>query len=325
MHAESASVPSRDCAPPGRGTVDVHQHLWPATFVEALRSRSEPPRLDGWLLHTDFEPPFAVNPRDHDLSTRLGQDPDLGRALLSLSAPLGIESLPADQATPLLDAWHDGLSGLAADSRGRIAGWASVSRHEPDLSGLQTLLSDRPEIVGLQVPATWMTRPGDLDSIAETLAVCADADRPVLVHPGPAQPSDNIPDWWPAVVDYTAQLQAAWWAWRAVGRHTVPGLRICFVAGAGLAPALHERFVARSGQPFVVHPNDYVETSSCGRQGVDALVRALGIDAVVLGTDRPYAEPAEFHLGAAATHAITITNPARLLGRHTLEVPAEHI
>ena len=41
---------------------------------------------------------------------------------------------------------------------------------------------------------------------------------------------------------------------------------------------------------FVVDPNAFVDTSSYGRQGVDALSRALGIDVLVLGTDRPYAD-----------------------------------
>src|SRR5262249_59113163 len=30
--------------------VDVHQHLWPAPFVDALSRRSAPPRLDGSTL-----------------------------------------------------------------------------------------------------------------------------------------------------------------------------------------------------------------------------------------------------------------------------------
>jgi hypothetical protein len=57
----------------------------------------------------------------------------------------------------------------------------------------------------------------------------------------------------------------------------------------------------------------FVDTSSHGRQAIDVLVRALGIDVVVLGSDRPYAEPAELHLGDAAAHAVNVVNPSRLL------------
>ena len=53
--------------PAGRHvTVDLHQHLWPESFVEALRRRRTAPRLDGWTLHLDGEPPYAVDPADHD-------------------------------------------------------------------------------------------------------------------------------------------------------------------------------------------------------------------------------------------------------------------
>jgi hypothetical protein len=57
----------------------------------------------------------------------------------------------------------------------------------------------------------------------------------------------------------------------------------------------------------------FVDTSSYGPRGLDAVIRVLGIDNVVFGTDRPYAEPTDPGLGAAATVAIRRTNPHRLL------------
>jgi hypothetical protein len=134
------------------------------------------------------------------------------------------------------------------------------------------------------------------------------------VHPGPAASHPcGTPAWWAAVVDYPAQLQAAWWAWHAVGRTLLPALRICFAAGAGLAAIQHERFAARSRVRFTVDPNTFVDTASHGRQAIDALVRALGIDVLVLGSDRPYTEPVDPQLGDAATHALSVVNPSRLL------------
>ena len=121
------------------------------------------------------------------------------------------------------------------------------------------------------------------------------------------------PSWWPAVVDYPAQLQAAWWAWYAAGRSLFPNLRICFAAGAGLAPVHHERFTTRSGQRFVLDPATFVETSSYSRQGVDGLVRVLGVDGIVIGSDRPYGLPYETDMGDAAHNAFRSTNPLRLL------------
>ncbi len=65
--------------------------------------------------------------------------------------------------------------------------------------------------VGLQIPATWLAHPGAVETLAPVLDVVQKAGRPVLVHPGPVAPADReMPAWCPAVVDYPAQLQAAW-------------------------------------------------------------------------------------------------------------------
>jgi hypothetical protein len=306
------------------GSVDVHQHLWPAALVEALRERSRAPRLDGWTLHLAGERPSDLDPAEHDVSRRLAAEPAGRRHLIgvSLSSPLGIEHLPADEAAPLLDAWHSGAAVLPRPFRP----WVSASVAEPDLARTKDLLAG--DVLGLQVPATALTTPAALERLAPLLAVCEDANRPVLVHPGPARPEpetlghstrasepSGIPAWWAAVVDYSAQLQAAWWAWHVAGRSLLPRLRICFVAGAGLAPLQHERLAARGGAITRIDPDVFVETSSHGRQAIDALVRALGIDVIVLGSDRPWAEPFDPApgLGAAAARAITCTNPTRLL------------
>ncbi|GLY14240.1 hypothetical protein Kisp01_12560 [Kineosporia sp. NBRC 101677] len=286
---------------------DVHQHLWPPALVEALRARREPPFLRGYTLHLKGEPAYQVNPADHDVAARLELQAGV-RALVSLSSPLGLEDLPPAEARPLLDAWHTG----AQEFPSGFGAWAAVGRIEPDLTGLAELL--RGSFVGLQVPATWMATPRALEALAPVLQVCESAGRPVLVHPGPAAPTDEeLPGWWPAVVDYTAQLSAAWWSWHHTGRALLPELRIGFVAGAGLAPLQHERLTARGGRLGRTDRNVFVETSSYGPQAVDALIRALGIDAVIRGSDRPYAEPAPLGFGNAADHAIDVSNPQRFL------------
>ena len=286
--------------------IDIHQHLWPPPLIEALRSRTTTPRMVGWTLLLDGEPPYEVKPADHDKATRRALDE--GRIVLGLSSPLGLEDLPADEGRALLDAWHDGSAALRPD----FDAWASVSRQEPDLDDLAKRLDDG--FVGLQLPATWLSGPAAVADLAAVLQVVDNADRPVFVHPGPVVgTTQDGPGWWPALVDYPAQLLAAWWAWYVAGRALFPRLRICFAAGAGLAPVHHERFVARSGDRFVIDPAVFVETSSYTRQGVDSLIRVLGVDAIVIGSDRPYAQPYEPDMGDAARAAFRSTNPLRLL------------
>ena len=74
-----------------------------------------------------------------------------------------------------------------------------------------------------------------------------------------------------------------------------------------------ERYEMRGGGRVVVDPNVFVDTSGTGARSLEALVRVLGIDALTLGSDRPYAEPLTEFLGDAATHAVRVSNPTRLL------------
>jgi hypothetical protein len=93
---------------------------------------------------------------------------------------------------------------------------------------------------------------------------------------------------------------------------------VCFTALGGLGALHGERLAARGGaDPLArgaVDPRTFVETSSYGHRAVDSVLRVLGVDALVFGSDRPYAQPhPDFGLGDAARHAIRVTNPARLL------------
>lgn len=297
--------------------VDVHQHLWPAELVDRLRARRTPPYLRGWTLHTHGEPAFEVHPGHHDVAQRRAADALAGIdvACLSLSSPLGIEGLPRPEADVLLAAWHDGVRALPPE---HCRGWASVPLFDPDLEALRGLLTEG--FVGLQLPASALLTPAAWERAADVLAVAEAEGRPVFVHPGPVPAGpDPLPGWWGPVVGYVSQLQAAWWAWQAVrGRELFPSLRLVYAAGAGLAPVLHERHEARAGQRTTLDPDVFVDTSASGPQALDALVRVLGIDVLVLGSDLPYADPLprvalERSMGEAATHAIRTANPARLL------------
>ena len=211
--------------------VDIHQHVWPDVLVEELRRRSQPPRLDGWTLLTSGEPPFKVNPADHDVALRAAQAArdGVGRVVIGLSSPLGIEYLMPEDAVPLLDAYHDGVIELGAP----FAGWAAACLTAIDAAGLVKQL-DR-GFVGLQLPATAVADEPGYRWCSPLLDVLAERDLPLFIHPGPAAGANAAgPAWWAALVPYVQQLHAAWFAFRAYGRPAYPRLRVCFTALAGL-------------------------------------------------------------------------------------------
>jgi len=290
-------------------------------------------------LLTSGEPPFEVNPADHDVAQRAAQAArdGLGRVVIGLSSPLGIEYLRPEDAVPLLDAYHDGVAGLGTP----FAGWAAACLTAIDAPGLVKQL-DR-GFVGLQLPATAVADESGYRWCSPLLDILAERDLPLFIHPGPAAgagatgpasapgpasepgpasapgPANAAgPAWWAALVPYVQQLHAAWFAFRAYGRPAYPRLRVGFTALAGLGPLHGERLAARGGADQLargtVDPRMFVETSSYGNRAVDSVLRVLGVDMLVFGSDRPYAVPhPDFGIGDAARHAIRVTNPARLL------------
>ncbi len=293
------------------GDVDVHQHVWPEGLISLLRTRRQPPRLRGWTLELAGEPAYSVDPADHDVEARCGQaiEDGLGLALVSLSTPLGIEALPPEEAGDLLEAFHDGVLDLPAP----FGGWAAACLSEVDPAALAEQLGRG--FVGLQLPASALLDAAGYDRVESLLTVLEAAGRPLLIHPGPVDGPVTEPSapWWAAVVSYVQQMHGAWFAFRVHGRPRHPGLRVCFAMLGGLAPLHGERFAARAGERNVIDPGVFVETSSYGTRAIDATIRALGIDGLLNGTDRPYAEPVVLELGAAAAHAVRRANPQRFL------------
>src|SRR4029077_3761662 len=181
------------------------------------------------------------------------------------SSPLGIEYLVPEDAEPLLDAYHRGVTGLGAP----FAGWAAACLTVIDAPGLAKQL-DR-GLVGLQLPATAVADEPGYRWCSPLLDVLAERDLPLFIHPGPAAAAmAGGPAWWPALVPYVQQLHAAWFAFRAYGRPRHPGLRVCFAILAGLAPLHGERFAARAGERSPVDPGTFLEISSYGTRAVDA-------------------------------------------------------
>ena len=297
---------------PTSARVDIHQHLWPEPLLRAMSRRSEPPSLarrrDGWELRIDGERAAPFEPQDHDADLRAALiDADgIDRALVALSPPLGIEALPAAEAEPLLAAFHDGAAELPAT----FGAWAAVGLADPDPHALSALL-DR-GFAGACLPADALDAPDGFDRLGSILETLERRDAPLLIHPGPARTTAE-PSWWPALTDYVAVMQRAWYAFAVWGRPAHPRLRVCFAMLAGLAPLHRERLVARGGRP-VSDPDVYLDTSSYGARAVDAVVRELGVDRLVYGSDRPVVSPTELSFGDAMEVALRERNPSRLLG-----------
>ncbi|MDO8214120.1 hypothetical protein [Conexibacter sp. CPCC 206217] len=169
--------------------IDVHQHLLSQPLLAALERRGAVPSLTrghaGWTYHLAGEPDSALPFADADPRTRVAQldDDGVDRALVALSSALGIEHLPAEQAQPLLDAYHDGAAALPRD---RFGAWAAVGVHEPDPATVDALLARG--FAGVSLPATALATPAAVERLGPLLERLQQPAPPLLAHPGPVAP-----------------------------------------------------------------------------------------------------------------------------------------
>jgi 6-methylsalicylate decarboxylase len=284
------------------GTIDVHQHLWPPGFVDALAGRDAVPCLDGTTLSSP-EGTYEIDRGDDQLGSRLAllDATGIDTAVVSLQATLGLETLEATERERLEGVWEDGILELAASAGGRIV---PLSVRRP-----------REGFAGVSVGA------GDLDDL-EAMAPVLDALRGsgfLFVHPEAGAPSPGAPPWWPALVDYTAQMQRAYFAWVAAGQVRWPDVNVVFAILAGGAPVQLERLASRGVDVrSVLYPNVYFDTSSYGRRALEVCIETFGVEQLVHGSDTPVIDPsvtlgAIRDFGESVERLITVDTPQRLL------------
>jgi predicted TIM-barrel fold metal-dependent hydrolase len=318
-----AGVPTESAAP----TVDVHQHLLGEPLVEALARRTEAPMLirhrEGWIFRVPAEPDSVLAFGATDVAGRAAalDEDGVDRALVALSTALGVESLPGEEALELIEAHHQGLDDLPTE----FGGWGAVQLESPDPFEVDAAL-DRGR-VGITLPAPALADLDSLAAVGPLLARLEARDAPLFVHPGPVgwpatgRPAPVAgatppPVWWPALTDYVAQMQAAWFAFLHAGRAAHPRLRVLFAMLAGGAPLQLERYAARSGSPVPApDPLVFYDTSSYGPRMLSAMTEAVGPAQLVFGSDRPVVDPAPAWPDPDLRVALLATNPARLLNQ----------
>jgi len=269
---------------------DVHQHLWPEAVLRVLEGRVGRPRAiwknGRWRVDLPGEPSFAIDPAEHDPGER-ERSLEVDRALVALSSPVGLEALPPRDALAALSAWQEAARELPT----RLGWWASTPSAlgiEEESDFVRQALSEG--AAGLCLPANRLGSPAEAERVLPLLGAVAEAGAPVFVHPGPVYSRAEAPAWWPAATDHVAQQHAAWHAFHAVVRPSLPDLRVVFGLLAGLAPLHAERAAVRGGTVGETALSDqlsFYDTSSYGPRAVRALAAAVGIGQLVYGTDYP--------------------------------------
>ena len=284
-------------------SIDIHQHLWPEPFVAVLRARDTPPCFDGDVLVLQ-EGRFAIDLSHDDLAARfalLDRD-EIDVAVISLQPTLGTGDLPPDERDLLEEAWIDGARELVAASGGRLRAFAP-GRLVPAFAGVSVAAGDL----------------YDLDLITPLLDELERSAVPLFVHPGAVRQTPDAPGWWTAVVDYTSQMQMAYFRWLAEGRARWPDLRVAFAILAGGAPFQLERLGQRGlAVRSVLDPNVYLDVATYARRAIELCAETFGVERLLYGSDRPVVEPtatlrAVRGFGESVEKLLTVDNPASFL------------
>jgi predicted TIM-barrel fold metal-dependent hydrolase len=119
------------------------------------------------------------------------------------------------------------------------------------------------------------------------------------------------------VVDYTAQMQAAYFAWITGGAQRWPELRLVFAVLAGGGPFQLERLASRGVDVRnALLANVYLDVASYGRRALELCLSTFGVGQLVYGSDLPVIDSGPT-LEAIRTlgldDALCRENPARLL------------
>lgn len=283
--------------------VDVHQHLWPEELVALLARRSTPPRLNGSTLQL-AEGRYDVDLAVHDLAARVAKLDryEVDVAIVSLQPTLGLGSLPSDERDELVGAWEQGIRELVAASGGRLVALAAGG----EVDGFAGACVGAPALL-------------DLDGLAPLIDALVRSGGFMFVHPSGGHTPTGSPPWWPAVVDYPAQMQSAYLAWLAHGQERWPELHVVFAILAGGGPFQLERLASRGVDVrSALHRNVYFDTASYGRRALELCIETFGVEQLVYGSDFPVVDPAQtLHavrgFGDSITRLVCYENPTRLL------------
>ena len=296
--------------------VDCHQHLWPEAFIDELRRRSRGPRLAG----------LGPAPgRRADLRRRPGRPrprrPARDRRRRRHRPHAAVALQPArhrDDGRPTRPrrcstrgtAWPTTSSAATSTGTpsGRPSTWSSPtwprSPRPSSTRGCAACRSRRPR---------W--RPGRAGA-AGAGAGRRRGGRPAgagAPRPGRRRPPTGCP------AGGRRSRRTPPSSRRRGSPGTSPVARCCRGCGSRSSASPGWRRCTTSGSPSAAAPSvrstrwctTRPRRTGCARS--TPLIRVVGIDPIVHGSDRPYALPTDPGLGAAFSQSLFVTNPAHLM------------
>lgn len=295
-------------------TIDMHVHFVPTDLADALRQREMAPRIEtlsdgGERLHLPIGA-LTFGPDYTDMDARLAFMDRLGidRQVLSFPGLFGVDSLPLDEAEPLLIPFNDELAALCKAVPDRFLGLAALPFADMDRAVAEFHRARKTlGLMGAILPINGFLNLAEAEKFRRIFGAAQELGGLLFLHPGrrPDEVPKNATDAAAPPFADTMLPRQALDVQAKVASAMVTLLFTDFLAPypdvpvqvanlGGTLPMVIERMdhAARLRTPDAALPSSragrvYVDCASLGPNAIETAVALYGADRVVLGTDCP--------------------------------------
>lgn len=295
--------------------VDVHSHLYPRSYVELLKARTQIPKIVGepgderFVIfpeedREDDSGGRPMGPQYWDVPEKLAFMDRFGiaQSIVSLGNPW-LDPFGAEQSLAAARALNAELAELSADTEGRIVGMAVLPTQVDDAVVVAAEAAGSPRLAGIVAGPRICGRTLDDEALKPLWDELARSGVPLLIHPHYAAAVEDLRGFGHALpvalgFPFESTIALARLVFAGVlGRH--PELRIVASHGGGTLPYLAGRLDAGwASDPSVKARLPHPPSVDLARLFVDAVLyhpRAMraaadlvGATKMAFGTDHPF-------------------------------------
>ena len=288
--------------------IDMHSHFYGGGLVETLRERTSRPylrtRKDGVtvMVAMNGEFPFTDAYHDHTVGLTEMRAQGLTHRMLTFPGALGIDVLPADEIADTIYAFNNFLEKLGRKTDGALIGLGGVPLADISLACIEVLRIRRDlKLPGIILPSNYFTSLAEAAVMRPLLEAANIYGCHIMLHPGlkvgqepPAQPDDFM-QYRTSAIDLQSQAsQVALTVILSDMLEQYPRISFQVVNLGGTLPFIFERLesIARHRNPEEPFPTKrlrriWYDCASLGPRALEAAVKVLGADRIMLGSDFP--------------------------------------
>ncbi|MEP4198376.1 MAG: amidohydrolase family protein [Aliishimia sp.] len=288
--------------------VDMHSHFYGGGLVDTLRARTSRPFLrtrgDGVTVMAAMNGEFPFTSQYHDHTVGLAEMRAVGltHRLLTFPGALGVDLLPAKDIAHAIFKFNDGLAQLGRDTNGALIGLAGVPLDDMTLASAEVIRIRRDlGLPGIILPSNYFNSLAEAATMAPLLEAANQFGCHIMLHPGlkvgqepPPLATDFVQYRLSAVDLQSSAAQVALTVILSDILDDYPNITFQVVNLGGTLPFIFERIesIARHRNPDAPFPTDrlrrlWYDCASLGPRALEAAVKVLGADRIMLGSDYP--------------------------------------